>query len=160
MKRRLLFSYLSITFFVLLVLEIPLGVAYANSVEGRLTSNLQRDAFAMALKSQHALGSATASPASRAELRGIAADYERSSGGRVVIVDRDGNVYAASRASARRDEVTPQSVATEVDVAAALGGEVASGTRVLQPGGSVAGLRSAPIFCCALAPGLLASPPI
>ena len=50
MKRRLLFSYLSITFFVLLVLEIPLGVAYANSVEGRLTSNLQRDAFSMALR--------------------------------------------------------------------------------------------------------------
>ena len=30
MKNRLLVSYLSITFFVLLVLEIPLGVSYAN----------------------------------------------------------------------------------------------------------------------------------
>ena len=100
MKRRLLFSYLSITFFVLLVLEIPLGVAYANSVEGRLTSNVQRDAFSMALKAQRALGAAGSNPTSRAELRAIAADYERSSGGRVVIVDRDGNAYADTDLSA------------------------------------------------------------
>ena len=36
MKRRLLLSYLSITAFVLLVLEVPFGVSYANSVERRL----------------------------------------------------------------------------------------------------------------------------
>ena len=135
MKRRLLFSYLSITFFVLLVLEIPLGVAYANSVEGRLTSNLQRDAFAMALKSQHALGSATVNPSSRAELRTIAADYERSSGGRVVIVDHDGTAYADSSTSARHDAASPQNFAGESDVQDALAGEVVSGTRVLAPGG-------------------------
>ena len=54
-KRRLLFSYLSITAFVLLVLEIPLGVSYANSVERRLTSDLQHDAFALAIRSQEPL---------------------------------------------------------------------------------------------------------
>ena len=50
MKRRLLVSYLSITAFVLLVLEIPLGVSYANSVERRLTSDVQHDAFALAIQ--------------------------------------------------------------------------------------------------------------
>jgi len=135
-KRRLLFSYLSITFFVLLVLEIPLGVAYANSVEGRLTSNLQRDAFAMTLKSQRALGAAGSSPVSRAEVRTIAADYERSSGGRVVIVDRDGNAYADTDISTRHDAVAPQNFASEPAVAAALAGEVVSGTGALQAGGS------------------------
>ena len=55
MKRRLLFSYLSITAFVLLILEIPLGVSYASSVERRLTSDLQHDAFAMAISSQEPL---------------------------------------------------------------------------------------------------------
>ena len=52
MKRRLLVSYLSITAFVLLVLEIPLGVSYANSVERRLTSDLQHDAFSLAIRSR------------------------------------------------------------------------------------------------------------
>jgi signal transduction histidine kinase len=132
-KRRLLFSYLSITFFVLLVLEIPLGVAYANSVEGRLTSNLQRDAFAMALKAQRALGTAGSNPTSRAELRAIAADYERSSGGRVVIVDRDGNAYADTDISTKQDAATPENFATQQSVAAALAGQVVSGTRVLEP---------------------------
>ena len=55
MKRRLLVSYLSITAFVLLVLEIPLGVSYANSVERRLTSDLQHDAFSLAIRSQEPL---------------------------------------------------------------------------------------------------------
>ena len=60
MKRRLLFSYLSITAFVLLVLEIPLGVSYANSVERRLTSDLQHDAFSLAIRSQEPLDRADA----------------------------------------------------------------------------------------------------
>ncbi len=136
MKRRLLFSYLSITFFVLLVLEIPLGVAYANSVEGRLTSNLQRDAFSMALKAQRELGTAGSSPTSRAEIRAIAADYERSSGGRVVIVDREGNAYADTDLSAKRDAVAPANFAAQPSVAAALAGQVVSGTRVLEPDAS------------------------
>ena len=66
MKRRLLVSYLSITAFVLLVLEIPLGVSYANSVEGRLTSDMQHDAFAMAIKAQGPLAAAPTSTVARA----------------------------------------------------------------------------------------------
>ena len=58
MKRRLLFSYLLVTAFVLFVLEIPLGVTYANSVERRLTSDLQHDAFSLAIRSQEPLDSA------------------------------------------------------------------------------------------------------
>ena len=55
MKRRLLVSYLSITAFVLLVLAIPLGVSYSNSVERRLTSDLQHDAFSLATRSRDPL---------------------------------------------------------------------------------------------------------
>ena len=73
MKRRLLWSYLSITAFVLLVLEIPLGVSYSNSVERRLTSDVQHDAFALAIRSQaplddlgKTLGRAPAAPRARA----------------------------------------------------------------------------------------------
>ena len=96
MKRRLLFSYLSITAFVLLLLEVPLGVVYANSVEGRITSDLQHDAFAMAIKTQQPLGAAATSAPARAELRELAAGYHQSSGGRVVIVDRDGLIVQGS----------------------------------------------------------------
>ena len=66
MKRRLLFSYLSITAFVLLVLEIPLGVSYANSVERRLTSDLQHDAFALAIRVAGAARPPRRAPAAQA----------------------------------------------------------------------------------------------
>ena len=65
MKRRLLLSYLSITAFVLLVLEIPFGVSYANSVERRLTSDLQHDAFALAIRAQESIDTAATSATSR-----------------------------------------------------------------------------------------------
>ena len=47
-------SYLGMIL-ILSALEIPLGVSYANSVERRLTSDLQHDAFAMAIQSQQPL---------------------------------------------------------------------------------------------------------
>ena len=49
MRRRLLLSYLSITIFVLLVLEVPLGIAYARSERDRLSSGVQHDALALSL---------------------------------------------------------------------------------------------------------------
>jgi len=55
-KRRLLVSYLSITAFVLLVLAIPLGVSYSNSVERRFTSDLQHDAFSLAIRKDGTTG--------------------------------------------------------------------------------------------------------
>src|SRR4029450_1055570 len=96
MKRRLLFSYLSITTFVFLVLAIPFGVSYASSVERRLTSDIQHDAFALALRVQEAIETVSTSAASRADLQAIAADYRDDAGGRVVIVDRDGRALADS----------------------------------------------------------------
>src|SRR5262245_27834187 len=96
MKRRLLLSYLSITAFVLLVLEIPFGVQYASSVERRLTSDIQHDAFALAIHAQEPLDSSDVNPASRGELQTLAHNYRADAGGRVVIVDRDGVVLADS----------------------------------------------------------------
>src|SRR5712691_11138619 len=96
MKRRLLFSYLSITAFVLLILEIPLGVSYASSVERRLTSDLQHDAFAMAIRSQEPLAVGGSIDVQRGEFQAIVDQYHRKVGGRVVIVDRDGIALADS----------------------------------------------------------------
>lgn len=50
MRRRLLISYLSITFFVLVALALPLGLSFSQAEERRLTSRVQDDAYALALR--------------------------------------------------------------------------------------------------------------
>jgi signal transduction histidine kinase len=145
-KRRLLLSYVSITAFVLLVLEIPLGVSYANSVERRLRSDLQHDAFSLAIRSQESL--VTDDPA-RA-LQTLADRYRDASGGRVVIVDAEGRSVADSEPSspAGRD------FATRPEIQRALQGAEVTGTRtshtlgrdllyVALPVGSVEGIQGA-----------------
>jgi signal transduction histidine kinase len=148
-KRRLLFSYLSITFFVLLVLEIPLGVAYANSVERRLTSDLQHDAFSLAVHSRDSLD-ASATGASARELQALANRYRDSAGGRVIVVDSEGRSIADSDPSspAGRD------FSTRPEIQRALQGAEVSGIRssrtlghdllyVSLPVGSVDGIKGA-----------------
>jgi signal transduction histidine kinase len=135
MKRRLLWSYLSITAFVLLVLEIPLGVSYANSVEGRLTSDVQHDAFALAIRSQAPLEAVAADPgretvdgreASR-RLHDLARDDRTRDGGRVVIVDATGKALADSD---RSDVATVgRDFSSRPEIAAALRGAQVSGIR-------------------------------
>jgi len=126
MKRRLLFSYLSITAFVLLVLEIPLGVSYANSVERRLTSDLQHDAFSLAIRSQQKLSpSATADAEGVPALQALANRYYDSAGGRVVIVDKRGRSVADS------DAASPigSDFSSRPEIQRALTGAEVSGTR-------------------------------
>ena len=125
MKRRLLFSYLSITAFVLLILEIPLGVSYASSVERRLTSDLQHDAFAMAIGSQEPLATGGAIDVQRAEFQSIVDRYRRKAGGRVVIVDRNGIALADSDSSS----AAGRNFSTRPEIRAALGGAEVNGTR-------------------------------
>ncbi|HEY7106470.1 MAG TPA: HAMP domain-containing sensor histidine kinase [Acidimicrobiia bacterium] len=130
MKRRLLLSYLSITAFLLLVLEIPFGVSYASSVERRLQSDIQHDAFALAIRAQEPLDSAD-STTSRAELQSMAREYHADAGGRVLVVDRKGVVLADSD--------------TDTDTGAAVAGRDASGqpeiVDALQ-GAEASGIRS------------------
>jgi signal transduction histidine kinase len=95
-KRRLLVSYLSITTFVLLILAVPFGVSYANSVERRLTSDIQHDAFALASRAQESIDIVATNGAARGQLQQLAANYRREAGGRVVIVDSDGKAIADS----------------------------------------------------------------
>jgi signal transduction histidine kinase len=149
-KRRLLVSYLSITAFVLLVLEIPLGVSYANSVERRLTSDLQHDAFSLVIRSQQPLDPGT-SPAIEAKtLQGLADRYEGNAGGRVVIVDARGRSLADSDGS----RPIGRDFSTRPEIARALAGEEVSGTRssrtlgasllyVALPVGSATGIQGA-----------------
>lgn len=91
MTRRLVLSYLSITAFFLLILEIPLGISFARSERDRLTSSIERDARVLATYAEDTLEGH-----SEVDLQRFADQYEARTGGRVVIVDVDGTSIADS----------------------------------------------------------------
>ena len=127
MKRRLLFSYLSITAFVLLVLEIPLGVTYANSVERRLASDIQHDAFAAADRSQRRLRTPVSEQTTRdADLQRVVDQYRINAGGRVIIVNGDGIAIADSNVG-ENDPL--RDFSTRPEIRRVLDGRQVSGTR-------------------------------
>jgi signal transduction histidine kinase len=94
MTRRLLLSYVSIIVLVLILLEVPLGIALADEVRRRLETDIQRDAFALVLRSEESLEQTTngANP----ELQALAEQYQDENEGRVVFVDARGRGIADS----------------------------------------------------------------
>ena len=69
MRRRLApVSYLSLTLFVLLALGLPLGLSFANAEHRRLTSEVQTEAYAFALRVDEALGNESPAPRSSRDL--------------------------------------------------------------------------------------------
>ncbi len=97
MTRRLLFSYLTVTLFTLLVLEIPLGVLVSSLQRERLASDLQRDAMVLATLYEDALDNRqpySPEPATR---------YAQATGGRVVVVDVEGRSIVDTAGPTNRD---------------------------------------------------------
>ena len=119
MTRRLLLSYLSITAFVLLIIEVPLGVT-ARGEYDRLVAAVERDATVLATVVEDTLEAG-----GTGGLDPVAAGYQDRTGGRVVVVDRAGITVADSDppAPGRRD------LSTRPEIAAALRGEHATGSR-------------------------------
>ena len=120
MRRRLLLSYLSITIFVLLALEIPLGFAYAQAERRRLVSAVQHDALALSIRAEDALESNDQS-----RLMQVVNDYQRDTGGRVVVVDENGELLADSDPRGRG----PRNFSSRPELRDALRGREVSGTR-------------------------------
>lgn len=119
MIRRLLLGYLTLTVFVLLILEIPLGITLTRHEHRILTAEVERDAFVLAASSEDVLeGTGTTN------LGALVANYAARTGAHAIIVGRDGLALADSEdPSAGRD------FSTRPEIAAALRGEVASGVR-------------------------------
>lgn len=123
MSRRLLFTYLSLAVVVLAALEIPLGVVNARSEKRDLSAKVERDAVAVA-----SLAESTVEHERATDLRAVRAlaiRYAHDTGGRVVIVDRKGLELVDTNppAPGRR------SFSSRPEFAAALKGDVATGTR-------------------------------
>jgi len=120
---RLLASYVTLAVFVLVILEIPLGVAFARNQRAILTSAVERDATVLAGVAEDALERGV-----RTDLDGVVRRYDQRTGGRVVIVDNLGISVADSDppAPGRRD------FSTRTELATALSGRVATGTRYSQ----------------------------
>ena len=117
MTRRLLLSYLTITLIVLLLLEIPLGLFYAQRERERLAADVEHDASVIATLYEDDLeAGAPLDPTP-------AGTYEDRTGARVVVVDAEG----IARVDTAGD--VPRDFSTRPEIAAALDGERTSGTR-------------------------------
>ena len=93
MRRRLLISYLSITCFVLVALALPLGFLYMQSQQRALTSRLQADGFALALRADEPLAQRDT-----VTVTGLVRALAAQTGAGVVVVDDGGTVLAAAGA--------------------------------------------------------------
>jgi signal transduction histidine kinase len=121
--RRLLLGYLGVTLFVLLSLEVPLGVQNQRTERHDLTAKVSHDAMVLAADSEDAVQTHTRKQLDA--LAAIASDYAGRTGARVVIVDRRG--YARIDTS-RRVRGT-ESFASRPEIAAALAGQYPRGVR-------------------------------
>jgi signal transduction histidine kinase len=125
MRRRLLISYVSLTALVLVLLEVPLGIAIADNERSQLETNVQHDAFALALRSEEALEHPSTS---KAAIQELADDYRDDQGGRVVFVDASGRVLADGEPPGNRP-TSGRSFRSRPEIARALRGLESTGER-------------------------------
>ena len=123
MTRRLLLGYLGVTLFVLLALEVPLGVQNERSERHDVEVKVERDASVLSSYAEDAVQ--TGKHAQLVDVARYAYSYARSAGTRVVIVDKRG--FALVDTSARVPGT--ESFASRPEISAALKGTIASGTR-------------------------------
>ncbi len=120
MRRRLLASYLAVAVLVLALLEIPLAISYAENERRELTDKVERDTVALATLVEDSLEHGTTVPA---QVRRVAADYDADTGGRVLVVDAEGNALLDTAPTQSRD------FSSRSEIRRALGGEIATGSR-------------------------------
>ena len=123
MTRRLLLGYLGVTLFVLLSLEVPLGVQNQRTERHDLTARVSHDAMVLAADSEDSVQAP--SPRQLDALAAIGSDYATRTGARVVIVDRRGWALIDTSRRVRGTE----SFASRPEIAAALAGKYPSGVR-------------------------------
>jgi signal transduction histidine kinase len=121
--RRVLLGYLGIALFVLVALEVPLGVQNQRNERHDVEVKVERDATVLSSYAEDAVQ--TGNRRQLADVARFAYSYARAAGTRVVIVDQRG--YALVDTSAR--VAGTESFASRPEFARALKGNVAVGTR-------------------------------
>jgi signal transduction histidine kinase len=121
--RRLVATYLIIAAVVLVALEVPLGIVNARSQRRDLQQRVERDAVALAALVEDTLQSGA--QAGQPSLVATVRRYAERTDARAVVVDDHGTALADS--DGRRE--VGRDFSTRPELAAALGGEVATGTR-------------------------------
>jgi signal transduction histidine kinase len=121
--RRLLLGYLGVTLFVLLALELPLGLQNQRTERHDLTARVSHDATVLAADAEDAVQTPT--PKQLGALAAVASAYATRTGARVVIVDRRGRALIDTSGRIRGAE----SFASRPEIAAALAGLYPSGVR-------------------------------
>jgi len=130
-RRRLLISYLSITALVLILLEVPLGLAFASAERRHLETTQQHDAFLLALHSEELLRQGASS---RAKIQQLAERYRDAHGGHVVFVDADGRRIADSSVSSG-EVPSDRRLARQPEIKRALSGRDSTGERYSRAAG-------------------------
>lgn len=123
MTRRLLLGYLGVTLFVLLSLEVPLGLQNQRTERRDLTAKVSHDATVLAADAEDAVQAPT-----RKQLGALAAvtsAYATRTGARAVIVDRRGSALIDTSERVRGAE----SFASRPEIRAALAGGYPRGVR-------------------------------
>ena len=123
MTRRLLLGYLGVTLFVLLSLELPLGVQNQRTERRDLQAKVAHDATVIAADAEDAVQAPTTTQLNA--LASLAYAYQSRTGGRVVIVNAQG--LALIDTSARVAGV--EDFASRPEIKTALDGRYASGVR-------------------------------
>lgn len=120
MTRRLVLSYVLLAAFVLLVVELPLGLTYAGRAQDRLLADVERDARVLA-----GLVDERVESGDSAAVATIAGQYAAQSDGRVVVTDAEGT----SVIDTDRPDDGPRDFSTRPEIATALTGVQATGIR-------------------------------
>ncbi len=136
MIRRLVLASVVIAAFVLLVVEVPLGLTYAGRAEDRLLSDVERDARVMAGLIEERVESGDQAGISQAVDR-----YTTQTGGRVVVTDADG----LSLVDTSGEDGAARDFSTRPEIAAALGGSQATGIRTSTTLGGELAFAAVPI---------------
>lgn len=117
MTRRLILSYVAVAALVLVLLEVPFGLFYAQRELDRLTAGVERDASVIATLYEDALESGSKPDPTLADR------YAERTGARVVVVD-DAGISVVDTA-----DVVPRDFSTRPEIDTALTGVRAVGTR-------------------------------
>jgi signal transduction histidine kinase len=125
MTWRFMLALMGVTAVVLLVLLVPLSSFLAQTEHERITTALERDAFVLAGRSEASLVAPDAAGATA--ITELARQYRATSGGaRIVITDADGIAIVTSDDDSA---AVGSSYSSRPEIARALTGQIASGTR-------------------------------